>query len=157
MFDVQQVQRHHFSFQAGVNRNYIVLEKQAHKDVRKKKNVENIWQIGKNHETGKRCDGARDRANSLPFWAFSLHVRAVIQDEPWKWCPLLIIRFLSFSSALCSSCPHWQKGTKTGPENHAFHWATTMGREPCTVGHCMYAEEGENAAARRKCSLCSAL
>lgn len=64
MFNVQQVQRHHFSFQAGVNRNYIVLEKQVHKDVRKKKNVENIRQIGKNHETGKRCDGARDRENS---------------------------------------------------------------------------------------------
>lgn len=105
MFDVQQVQWHHFSFQAGVNRNYIVLEKQVHKDVRKKKNVENIRQIGKNHETGKRCDGAGDRANSPPFWAFSLHVRAVIQDEPWKRCPLLIIFFFfsSFSSPLCSS------------------------------------------------------
>lgn len=159
MFDVQQVQWHHFSFQAGVNRNYIVLEKQVHKDVRKKKNVENIRQIGKNHETGKRCDGAGDRANSPPFWAFSLHVRAVIQDEPWKRCPLLIIFFFFFIFFITSVffCPHWQKGTKTGSENHAFHWATTMGREPYTVGHCMYAKEGENAAARRKCSLCSAL
>lgn len=62
----------------------------------RKKNVENIRQIGKNHETEKRCDGARDRENSLPFWAFSLHVRAVIQDEPWKRCPLLIICFYVF-------------------------------------------------------------
>lgn len=75
-----------------------------------------------------------DRANSLPFWAFFPCMCGPLfkmsRENKRSWSFILYLSHLT-----SSSCPHWQKETKSGSENHAFHWATIMGREPCTVGH----------------------
>lgn len=125
-------------------RNSIALKKQVHKDITK------VSLRCREHLTNRKepWDRAKmwwcgDGMGSLPFWAFSLHVRVMMSHEGqashgngarfWSLISFFFSPPASFRSPL-------QKETKFELENSALHWATLMrGGEPRTVGHCVYA------------------